>query len=232
MNRNDCCYYSHNPTTGALAPVLFGAPANYRVTSFGSIEPVTLAEARLHLRVDAYGSPAEHPDDQLIMLQLKAARQWCEQYLGFSLAQQTIEAALDAFVDPIPLPVGPVQEVDWIRYLDEDGIEQILDPAIYTVDPYQNVIRLATDAEWPDTKVVRYAVKVQYLTGQSLPGESPQGNQISYQVIAAIKLMLAHLYEHREGVAAGDAGTTLAHEVPLGITALLDFAGRSRKGFA
>ena len=58
-----------------------------------STEPVTLAEARAHLRLDTFGSPPAHPEDDLISLYISAARQFCEDMdcAGFDINPKAIE---------------------------------------------------------------------------------------------------------------------------------------------
>ena len=59
-----------------------------------STEPVTLAEARAHLRLDTFGSPPAHPEDDLISLYISAARQFCEDYLGHSIAYRILNSSV------------------------------------------------------------------------------------------------------------------------------------------
>src|SRR6185369_13879861 len=62
-------------------------------------EQITLAQARLHLRLDDDGdSPPSHPDDPwLTDFGIPAAREWCEAYLGRALAPTVFELSLGAF---------------------------------------------------------------------------------------------------------------------------------------
>ena len=54
-------------------------------------EPVTLAEAQLHLRLDLFGSPPSHPDDTLVETLITAARENAEQYTGVTISQATYQ---------------------------------------------------------------------------------------------------------------------------------------------
>lgn len=61
-------------------------------------EPVTLAEAKLHARVETAA------DDTLISAMISAAREEAEHILGRALITQTWEMVLPAFADNMELP--------------------------------------------------------------------------------------------------------------------------------
>ncbi len=103
-------------------------------------EPITLDEARQHLRVDTYtiddpesdASPPDQitvsDDDAWIEAQIPAAREYCEQYIGRALAPRTMELATSAFPtvtvsDPpgpaFVLPFGPVASIVSVKYDDQ-----------------------------------------------------------------------------------------------------------------
>lgn len=61
-------------------------------------EPLSLEQARDHLRLTAAGSPPSHPDDDwLTSFAIGAAREACEQETGRSLAPQLFELAVPRF---------------------------------------------------------------------------------------------------------------------------------------
>ena len=88
-----------------------------KVTSQPGVEPVTLTEAKVHLRVDSTD------DDAYINTLISVTRQLCESYTGLSFITQTRRVTMDRFpygssLNPyacIYLPYGPVKEV--IPYL-------------------------------------------------------------------------------------------------------------------
>ena len=167
-------------------------------------EPVTLADARLHLRV------TDTSEDTLIASLTTAAREYCEHYLQRSIGSQTLELALDEFPEgAIELEHGPCISITSIKYIDTTGVEQTLAGAAYTLDDYSHkswAVR-AYGTEWPDTLEAANVVKVRYVAG-STPSA----------VIAAMKLIIGHLYENREQSIVGVSVT----ELPLGVKALLD----------
>lgn len=168
----------------------------YRVIG-AEIEPITLEEARNHLRLDADSDSDGHPDDSLIEnVYLPAARQFCEDFLGWSIAYKTIELALDKFPDDFEL-LYPANSIVSVKYIDSDGDEQTLDPDGYTLDGYSNPSWLIINNgySWPSVSAVPNAVKVIYTTGYGVDSDA---DQVPFAIKAAILLQLGHLYENRE----------------------------------
>lgn len=213
-----------------------------------TVEPITLTEAKLHLRIDDDGgSPPAHPDDALITGLITAAREWCEFYSGLALAPQVLEMGGRAF-DPasayrsggmycsyyIELPMSPVYAIQSVGYVDEADVMQTVPTSDYVLDDYCRPPRLyaAASATWPAAKAnTPNAARIRYQAGFDLPGSSPNPNPVPQSAIAAIKLMLTHLYENRSAVEQGSGSVTLSHELPLGAKSLLD-VHRLRMGLA
>lgn len=201
----------------------------YRIVSQATEEPITLAQARLHLKMDTEGSPPTNPDDTLVESLITAVRQWAEGYTGRTLAQKTVEYVLDEFpAGEIELPVGPAVSVTSVGYVDEDGIDQIVSSADYSLDPYSTVPRivLAGDAEWPTADEQVNAVKIRYVTGFSMSTDSPVDNPIPKTITSAMLLMLHDLYTNRGPSPGADQ-----YNPPNGVRYLLDLE-RIRKGMA
>jgi uncharacterized phiE125 gp8 family phage protein len=192
-------------------------------------EPISLAEARLHLRLDAYDSPATHPDDLLVEGLITTAREMAEQFTGRSIGVQTLEWALDEFpcpprlwrwwtgyATPIELPCSPVNDLISITYTDADGEHVITS---YQFDTHSAPPRLLPPAggEWPSTtEGLLNAVRVRYVAGYTLPDDSPSVAPLPKSIRSAMLLILGHLYENREA-----SSTLKVEELPLGIQALL-----------
>ena len=93
-------------------------------------EPLSSAEAKLHLRVD------HTSDDTLITALIVAAREHVENYLGGSLVQQTRAVYLSSWpYFPFRLPCGPVQSIDSVKYTDSDGVEHTVSEDLYYLSP-------------------------------------------------------------------------------------------------
>lgn len=178
-------------------------------------ELITLAEARLHLRLDAYDSPPTHPDDSLVTSLITTARRWVEGYIGQSIGQQTLEIAMDRFpCGSVKLPYGPVSSVQFVRYTDGDDVTQEFTG--YTFNDYVEPNEL-TALEWPTVKDrTTNAAKVRYIAGYTRVGESPSGFPLPEPIKAAMLLVIGHLYENRENTT-----TARVEELPMGAKALL-----------
>jgi len=209
-----------------------------RIVSGPDAEPISLELARAHLRLDVDDdSPPSHPDDfWLTEVGIPAAREACESELGRAIAPQVFEISLRGFPNWFPgievcsvdglvypwaisLPMSPVESIVSVKYIDADGNEQTWDPANYILDTWSdvNVIYTTTGVSWPPTGVVPNAVKIRYVAGYSLPDDSPLSYPLPKAIMAAMLLMLGHLYENRE------ASTDVKlDEIPRGVSALLE----------
>lgn len=190
-----------------------------KITAQPIAEPLTIEECRLHLNVDPLDIDVSHPDDAMIMALQGAAREWCEDFSGLSLAVKTYEMALDVFPnDEIRLPSPPIVEVVSIKYLDTDFVEQILPNDQYTIDSYQRPgwVMPAYGTNWPATAPVANAVKITYRSGFAVPGDDVEIDALPFVERAAMCLVMGHLYRNRE--------TTVEKaltEIPYGAEALL-----------
>jgi uncharacterized phiE125 gp8 family phage protein len=204
----------------------------YKVITEPTVEPVSIDEARLHLRLDAYDSPATHPDDPLIEALITAAREWAENFTGLTIAQKTIELAIDRFPSSgveIELERGPVVTITSLTYVDEDAAEQTVDSANYTLDEHSHPdwwLFPADGFDWPTPGDFINSVKVRFVAGFTLPGDSPDSRPLPKAIRQAILLVLGHYYEQRE-----DASVTKLETVPMGAQSLLGPYRRYR-GFA
>ena len=127
-------------------------------------EPVTLAEAKLHLRgVD------DTAEDSLITALISAARETCEDRIEGTVPVTGWRLTLDAFPDAIKLPRGPVASVESVKYLDADGMQQALSALDYLVDTVSTpgYIVPAYGKAWPETREQINAVEVEYTAGSA-----------------------------------------------------------------
>jgi uncharacterized phiE125 gp8 family phage protein len=197
-----------------------------KVIVYPTTEPVTLAEARLHLRLDTYDSPATHPDDSLVTALITVAREWAEKFTGRTISRKTLELALDEFpvncawlLSPDPTPIelrgGPLQSVVSLVYITADGQQTITD---YQLDTHSEPPRLmpAAGTSWPTAKTQLNAVRVRYEAGYDLAGDSPNLHPLPLPIKQAILLVIGHLYENRESTSVANMST-----VPMGAEFLL-----------
>lgn len=172
-------------------------------------EPITLDEAKNHLRVDV------NDDDVLIGGLLVAARKFVEDATGRAFITRSFSCTLDAFPSRgiINLPRTRVTAVTLVQYTDENGATQLVDPAVYAVDLKTEPARIYVKfgQVWPAMIPQPSAVKVSFTAGEA------NAAAVDKRDVAAIKLVLGHLYENRE---AGVVGT-IASVLPLGLRTIL-----------
>lgn len=177
-----------------------------------SVEPITLQEAKDHLRVDGT------TDDALISALIQAARQHIDGrdgWLGRALMTQTWDYTLDEFPDTdyIPLPLAPVQSITSITYTDTNGTSQTFSSGNYALGAdldWSPRVNLGYDKSWPSTRTIPDAVTVRFVAGYANAASVPA------PIKAALLMMIGHLYEHRESVADKELS-----EVPMAVQSLL-----------
>lgn len=169
-----------------------GDPKLLQLLTPPAVEPITLAEAKAHLRV-------EHADeDSLITSLVTVARRLLERYTARSFITQTWKLTLDEFPgssDEIRLWMAPVQSVTSIQYKDESGTLQTLAAANYIVSTAcePGRIKPAYTMTWPTSYDEIDAVTVTYVAGYGDVGAS-----IPDELRHAMKLLIGDLYKDRE----------------------------------
>jgi uncharacterized phiE125 gp8 family phage protein len=168
---------------------------------------VTLAEAKLHLRVTATD------EDALIDSYIDAATQWAETYQGRKYLQQTCVDYLDAWPAVIRPTWCPLIAVTSIQYIDDAGTLQTLADDQYDVDADRQPARIipAYNCTWPSIRGDINSVIVTYMAGYGTDEDDVPG-----YVKTAILLIVAHWYANREAV----SDLSLA-EIPYGAKSLL-----------
>lgn len=182
-------------------------------------EPVSLAEARVHLRAE------DTPDGTLIETLVQAAREQVEDFTRRQVMTATYDFLADSFpaagrrwwwaedsgrwavdqvtgivdTSEIELPRPRLQSVTSVKYVDVDGILQTLAATEYEVDVGREpgVVRLAYGKSWPSTRAQKNAVAIRYVCGY------PSKALVPGRIKAAINLMVGHLYENREDSVVG-----------------------------
>ncbi len=124
-------------------------------------EPISLNEAKLHLRVDDTAS------DTLISRLIRTARVSAELFVNQQLVTATWEYTLNAFANVIPLPRPPLQSVSSITYIDNNGDTQTVSTDVYEVDVSSLIGRvyLAYGQSWPTTRNEINAVTITFKSG-------------------------------------------------------------------
>jgi uncharacterized phiE125 gp8 family phage protein len=162
-----------------------------------TVEPVSLAEAKAHLRLD------DNSDDGLLAGYILAARQYAENYIRGAIITQTYDYKLDGgwpmvwvrdyCRTRIELPLRPVQSVTSVSYVDENGATQTLSTSLYTthLDRPVPCIDKAYNQSFPSVRDVTDAVTVRFVAGYA-PERVPDG------IRTAILLHIESLYDSCE----------------------------------
>jgi len=126
-------------------------------------EPILLADAKEYLRIDA----GDTGFDSELAVHISSARERAEVTTGTRLITQVVEVRADSFADLAHLPIGPVQTLDEIRYLDSAGAEQLLDPLLYELQGAElnRAVAPAIGTSWPSAYVRAGAVRVVLTVG-------------------------------------------------------------------
>lgn len=164
-------------------PVLVTAPAEM---------PVSLAEAKAHLRVDGAG------EDGLIGALILAATQHLDGWsgvLGRCLVTQEWRIVLPRFPvfprDEMRLPLAPVQSAT-ISYFNGENISTTLASGF---DLAGERLMLSYGSTWPNTTWRADAVAVNFVAGYGEPEAVPA------PIKQAILLMVGHWFQNREAAA-------------------------------
>lgn len=163
------------------------------------IEPVTLQQAKDHLRV------VFDDEDDYISSLIVAARQMAEGRTNRTITQRIREQAFSRWC-AMKLLKPPFVSVESVSYFDVDGVEQVLSPDSYTVSTRREPasVYLSGDAGSSAQSIasLEEAVIVRYTAGYPV-GEVPA------PIVQWMLLQIGSMYEHRESVIAGVSVTPL-----------------------
>lgn len=173
-----------------------------------AIEPVTVAEAKVHLR------HFDVVEDALIGMLITAAREYAESYCGRSFITQAWRGVMDQFpCDWIEIERGPLIAVQSIVYRDMGGVAQtIVAPALpeWAIDTSGEIPRIAPGFgyTWPNALPQIGAVQVNYTAGYG-----PLATDVPAVVRNWILVRVNTMFENGEEIAVLQRGsvTALAH---------------------
>ncbi len=193
-----------------------------------SSEPITLAEAKEHLKVE------NTADDTLITSLIKACREEAEEYTGLILISQVWTLYLNQFpkneddtwwdgmrtlpIDyynkssKIELPKRPLQMVNFIKTYSDSDVATTIPSSDYQVSTYSSpnprkgIITLRDGKTWPTFTRNQDGIEVQFMCGFGSPTNVPEN------IKQAIKILVAHKYCNR-----GD------HTMPSQVSSLLSY---------
>ncbi len=177
---------------------------NFTVVTGPTKEPLSIEDAKEHLRID------QHDEDVWLLDAIKATRQRAEGMLGRALVTQTLEVALSGWPGGrvIELPRPPLVSVTSVKYFDVNDVEATLAASNYYVDTRTTPGRLVlkSTSSWPGTALREVnGVIIRYVAGYGDAAED-----VPAEIRAALKLWLGEMYEVRENSAAGGLVTVPA----------------------
>ena len=176
-----------------------------KLSAVGTL-PVTLAEAKLHLRVEI------STDDALITTLISAATQTAEQHIERSVSVNTWALKLDAFpAHEIRLLMPPIVSITSVQYLDALAANITMPTSAYVLDAHSEPGWLlpAANTEWPVTYDSANAVTITYTAGY--------GASCPESIKAWILLRIGSLYENRESVSVGQPIQAAPHDFADGL---------------
>ncbi len=184
------------------------------VTTAAAIRPVTIDEAKDHLRVN------HDSENGYIDSLIRAAVESTEDDTGRAWINRTLQMTLDRFPvgTEFELPRSPVSSTAGdtvITYTDTDGATQTLATSVYGVDvtPIAPVVFLKDGQRWTDTLGTQPAV----VTVQFVAGYGATTVSVDPRVKPAILLLVGLWYREREPVSMGSMS-----KIPMAVSALLD----------
>jgi uncharacterized phiE125 gp8 family phage protein len=181
----------------------------YQVITPASTYPVSLTEAKSHLKVDTTA------DDTYITSIIKAATQLSEEYTNRFFIDTVIDQTCSDFAQLQTLFKSKVSAVAHVKYYDSDNSLQTLSATIYDTqlqyEPSQ--IQLADDKSFPTITKRNDAVVARYTVGYG-----SAASDVPEIIKQAILLTIGNFYQNRNSVVIG----RIATELPMNVKWLLD----------
>ena len=181
----------------------------YQVITAASTFPVSLTEAKSHLKVDTSA------DDTYITSIIKAATQLSEEYTNRFFINTVIDQTCSSFAELQTLFKSKVNDVQYVKYYDSNETLQTLADTEYdkmlSYEPSQ--IQLADGKSFPSITKRNDAVICRYTVGY---GSS--ASDVPEIIKQAILLTIGNFYQNRNSVVIG----RIATELPQNVKWLLD----------
>ena len=183
----------------------------FKIITPPTVEPVTLTDVKQQLGIEL----DDNASDAVLTRRITQARQWVEDYCERALINQTIEFRFSVFPANgiINIPMPELVSVTSVKYIDTDGAEQTMTASDYVADLYDNHIRLAYSASWPNTRFEPNAVRVQYVAGYGVAATDVPEN-----IIDKIGNIIGHWTNFQGAI---ESGINLT-QIPSAVRKVLD----------
>ncbi len=169
----------------------------YIIRTDVTTEPLTLAEAKAHLRV------LSSTDDDYISSLISAAREYAESVHDKTYGTKTVEAVAD-YVGNYELPIRVLSTLTSVIVTDSDGLTHDITSDFY-LDPFKSELIYAGNGISDLAQV--NPVHITYVASGSPTKATKQ----------AMLLLIGHWYEHREEATVGGMA-----QLPMSAKQLLD----------
>jgi uncharacterized phiE125 gp8 family phage protein len=178
------------------------------LTSAPALEPVTVDEAKAHLRVVGAA------EDTLIASLILTSRLHVETALGLALITQGWRLTLDKWPEgrDVELPLRPLQGVEEVRVVGVDGDATIVAASKYLVDVASSAPRLIRRTALPVPDQAAAGIEIDFVGGF---GDAV--DDVPAPIRQALLLLVAHWYEHRDPIEIGSADIA----IPAAVSQLL-----------
>ncbi len=179
------------------------------VTSGAAEEPVTVSEAKAHLRLD--GSA----EDILVASLILTSRLHIEAALGLALIAQGWRLTLDQWPEngEVRFPLRPIRSIAQVTVKTSEGAITVIPPESYLLDGEGlRPCLLSRNGRWQAPGVPANGIEIEFIAGI---GEAADG--IPQPIRHAVLLLVAHWYEHRDPL---EIGSTAA-AIPAAVSDLL-----------
>ncbi len=173
-----------------------------------TVKPITLEQAKASMSV------LHSDDDDLIEDLIDAVVDYLDgPELGRCLINQTWQADFSAWdsTGRLRLPWGNVQSITSVKYLDTDGAEQTVTSTDYAamLDDSGPYVQMIASYVGPGLSTNRDdGVRVTYVAGYGATADT-----VPASIRAAIRIMVADLYDNRSSV-----GPNMIGKVPVSLT--------------
>lgn len=183
------------------APVQVAAP---------EVTPVSLAEAKAHLRVESTD------EDALITVLIAAAVAYADGWsgiLGRCLITQSWRQDFDCTDAELRLPLPVIAITEMRVFGADDNTGATVDAANYELqrDERGSFVRIDDDYSWPTDLAETRAVRVTFTAGYGAAAAD-----VPADLRVGLLLLIGHWYQNREAVNVGNITTSL----PFGVDAL------------
>jgi uncharacterized phiE125 gp8 family phage protein len=150
--------------------------------------PITLEEVKTHLKVE------DDSEDGLVYSYMLAAVKWAEERTRRAISLSDYLIVRDHFpIGAWQLPLGKIQAITKVEYIDVDGVTQTWPSTEYETDlasDFQSRLQPKSTYSWPSTGTYLSAARVTVSAGW-------QPENVPYTLKQALLMKVADFYEVR-----------------------------------